>query len=787
MSGLHDLVAGEGECSTSNPMASFMKQFQKDRSLEQDRIHAMETGPLAGKQAFRSAKGKAPSHSQEFFMPESDPLAPIAADRFQFPEMQRELELLPELPASVSHPAMAGDPALANGNWASEFLAHHPHPSAGVRGSNGGAPPEFAEFDQIFHAHHGQPPTSVMPRHRELLDEFLSSEPQLRTLTSAPLDRATTAAFDQAFDHAERHVQADKATISDQDWAQQFQAASEVSAHKLTDTSHSTQASQWVEEFSQAQADAMEAPVTSDDALAAQASSLLNSLDLENDPKLRKSKFVYFMERLRDNDFVVEGDQVVDKTKQRNWASEFSQTTDNQPSWADEFEKRMDARRAEDHADGAMWSQEFAKGLEKNWAEEFETQDGGPTASTAAADWAKEFAQDADFRDIEDAFNNSQLMEEWVDEYRKNIAHLAQDPVDQEWDAMQKQWEKENPAVGMGYRADRDQYHNYAFESDNPFLANDNPLPDDATIAHMDLGDAIMALEARVQRDPQDARAWHSLGIRQQENEQDALAIASLQKAVQLGAGSTNAYIDLAVSYTNENCRLDAYDALESWISSHPKYQSLLGKSAAGKSPLQQQNDPRQRHQYIEQLYLQAVRQNPQPETMDPDVQVALGVLSHVVEDYDKATDCFQTALNLRPDDYLLWNKLGATLANSRQPQKAMDAYFTALELKPSYIRARYNLAISSINLGLHREAAEHLLGALALQKRSATTMNSDQAGEGGGSLGKSAIGAPAGPAAISSNLWSTLKMTMQILDHPDLAEACDHHSLDEFQGRFDF
>ncbi|KAJ1984926.1 hypothetical protein H4R34_000377 [Dimargaris verticillata] len=785
MSGLHDLVAGGGECSTSNPMASFMKQFQKDRSLEQDRINAMEAGPLVGKQAFRSTKGKAPNYSQDFFMPESDPLAPMAADQFQFPEMQRELELLPDLPASVSHPAMVGDPALANGNWASEFLTHH-RPSAGIQGSHGGPPPDFAEFEQVFHAHHGQPPASVMVGHRELLNEYLKSEPQQRALASVPLDHAATAAFDQAFDHAERRIQADNATISDQDWAQQFKAASEVSAHKPMDTPLPTQASQWVEEFNQMQSDSMAAPATTDDGLAAQASSLLNSLDLENDPKLRKSKFVYFMEKLRDNDFVVEGDQVVDKTKQQDWASEFSQTTGNQPSWTDEFEKRMDARRAEDHADGGMWSQEFAKGLEKNWAEEFETQGGGAASSTAA-DWAKEFAQDTDFRDIEDAFNNSQLMEEWVDEYRKNIAHLAQDPVDQEWDAMQKQWEKENPAVGMGYRADRDQYHNYAFESDNPFLASDSTLPDDTTIAHMDLGDAILALEARVQQNPQDARAWHSLGIRQQENEQDALAIASLRKAVGLGAGLTNAYIDLAVSYTNENCRLDAYDALESWISSHSKYQSLLGTSATGKPPLQQQKDPHQRHQYIENLYLQAVRQNPQPETMDPDVQVALGVLSHVVEDYDKATDCFQTALNLRPDDYLLWNKLGATLANSRQPQKAMDAYFTALELKPSYIRARYNLAISSINLGLHREAAEHLLGALALQKRSAATMNSlgDQSAEG--SAGQPAVGAPAGPAAISSNLWSTLKMTMQILDHPDLAEACDHQSLDEFQGRFDF
>ena len=84
---------------------------------------------------------------------------------------------------------------------------------------------------------------------------------------------------------------------------------------------------------------------------------------------------------------------------------------------------------------------------------------------------------------------------------------------------------------------------------------------------------------------------------------------------------------------------------------------------------------------------------------IDADVQVALGVLFNASEDYDKAVDCFSAALEVRPDDWLLYNRLGATLSNSGRSDVALGYYHQALDLRPGFVRCHFNLSISCLNL----------------------------------------------------------------------------------------
>lgn len=45
--------------------------------------------------------------------------------------------------------------------------------------------------------------------------------------------------------------------------------------------------------------------------------------------------------------------------------------------------------------------------------------------------------------------------------------------------------------------------------------------------------------------------------------------------------------------------------------------------------------------------------------------------------------------------DYLLWNRLGSCLSNGNKPEEALGAYRRALNLRPTYTRAIYNVGVA--------------------------------------------------------------------------------------------
>lgn len=334
----------------------------------------------------------------------------------------------------------------------------------------------------------------------------------------------------------------------------------------------------------------------------------------------------------------------------------------------------------------------------------------------------------------------------------------------------------------------------YMFEEDNPFKELANPYDEGMKIMREggNLSLASLAFEAAVQRNSQHTEAWTALGQAQAQNEKETPAIRALEQALKVDPNNLEALMGLAVSYTNEGYDSTAYRTLERWVAT--KYPAVITKPLAADSDIGF-TDRHILHEKVTDLFIAAAQLSPSGEQMDPDVQVGLGVLFYGAEEYDKAVDCFGAALastetgstNREQELHLLWNRLGATLANSGRSEEAIDAYSRALELRPNFVRARYNLGVSCINIGCYEEAAQHLLGALAMH-RVVEQEGLEKAREvTGGDITDAKLEEMI-QQNQSTNLYDTLRRVFAQMDRRDLQEMVGPGmDLDKMRGQFDF
>ncbi|CAG5136050.1 unnamed protein product, partial [Candidula unifasciata] len=305
-------------------------------------------------------------------------------------------------------------------------------------------------------------------------------------------------------------------------------------------------------------------------------------------------------------------------------------------------------------------------------------------------------------------------------------------------------------------------FKDYQFDQENHLLDHESPFEEGKKrLAVGDIPNAVLLFEAAVQKDASHSEAWQYLGTTQAENEQELAAIAALRQCLQLDPNNLTALMALAVSYTNESYGSHACHALKSWLARNPRYSHLVQGDIPAQPPELTFMSSIE-HEEIRELYLSAARLSAETQ-IDPDVQCGLGILFNLSGEYSKAVECFNLALQVRPQDALLWNKYGATLANGNRSEEAVEAYRRALELSPGYIRSRYNLGIACVNLQAYKEAVEHFVTALNLQRESR--------------------GPNGQVSAMSENIWSTLRMTLSLLGRTDLYTACEKRDLDQLKN----
>jgi peroxin-5 len=141
-------------------------------------------------------------------------------------------------------------------------------------------------------------------------------------------------------------------------------------------------------------------------------------------------------------------------------------------------------------------------------------------------------------------------------------------------------------------------------------------------------------MEAVVQRDPSNSRAWYDLGVKQQENEREQQAISALRRSLELDPTHLPSWLALAISYTNEGDRRGTYEAIQNWIKYNGAYRSIVDAYQVGDGGESNGSD---HFQKLIGCLIAMARGLSRPGTggddeVDADVQIALAVLLNTNE-----------------------------------------------------------------------------------------------------------------------------------------------------------
>jgi tetratricopeptide (TPR) repeat protein len=210
----------------------------------------------------------------------------------------------------------------------------------------------------------------------------------------------------------------------------------------------------------------------------------------------------------------------------------------------------------------------------------------------------------------------------------------------------------------------------YAFQENNPFLSStfkkENLLGIHALFQEGmtfyqkgQIAQAILRFESILQHpsvldssnydgDGNLSEIWKMLGICHTENDNEISAIQSFERSSELDPYNLSTLLALGTCYVNELDSVKALNTLKTWINNNPKF---IGLDLSSQED--EYSDGTLMDEVI-QLMLTVSHFAPN----DTEVQVLLGILYNISQDYDSAIEAFSKALASNPNDFDLLNKV---------------------------------------------------------------------------------------------------------------------------------
>ncbi|KAJ2769558.1 hypothetical protein IWQ56_002502, partial [Coemansia nantahalensis] len=429
-----DFVGDGADCAPGTGLGGLMKQFNRDHSLEQDRFGAAQ--PSTSRQAFRQALRQGTPTAVAPGVASPGPMAqavrPPGMGAFNFADMRQQL----------------GNAPAPHAGWAADFAHHH---AAGV------APAGQAEFEQAFARSSSAaavplvrpaPPVAMRP-FANWVEQFhrpIAHEPAA-TASAAPVATMGPSPMAMAFNEARMYSMMPGPGM----------------AMPYTRPMLPMQQQQQQQQVGGAAQQSAESSVQEgirDDSLAQTAAQILDAVSGSANPKLKDSEFMSFMQQLAQGQATIAGDKIVassDKGKQAEVAAAG-------PTWATEFEKRAEQLVSREAAggEGTIFSEEFARGLERNWAEEFEQALDKPLAETTVGGHPDDVSVDVKLDQLSSEFAHGEASKDWLEQFKDSIEPMLSEQ-DREWLETQREWEG-LAAAEAAYRATDPELSVYHFQ-----------------------------------------------------------------------------------------------------------------------------------------------------------------------------------------------------------------------------------------------------------------------------------------------------------------------------------
>jgi tetratricopeptide (TPR) repeat protein len=220
-----------------------------------------------------------------------------------------------------------------------------------------------------------------------------------------------------------------------------------------------------------------------------------------------------------------------------------------------------------------------------------------------------------------------------------------------------------------------------ATASSSPVVSACAPVDADgaARLAAGDLAGAEAAFRIALDLRPNDAAAWHNLGVVLARQGNLPEAIAKFETALGYNPESADTHRNLALALRRQGRAIE-----------------------------------------VERHLREAVR-------IDPDQAAArheLGCALRIAGKLDEAVVHLREAVRLAGENVDAQHELGLALAETGQPAQARACYETALKLRPDFPEALSNLGILLEDLGAHDQAEARYRDSLKLHPRSPDTLN---------------------------------------------------------------